>query len=112
MNSLYSKGEVLATLPDCFLKFENFSFAKVHKYNIFSFNDTAGRDGQLLYGGLMDKCHTVDYYKFKWDLLYSTIFKYNILPPIGRNTTKIAYHLEHTHFVFVRAMPILTAQKS
>ena len=24
MNSLYSKGEVLATLPDCFLKFENF----------------------------------------------------------------------------------------
>ena len=37
----------------------------------------------------MDKCHTVDYYKFIWDLLI--IFKYNILqiiPPIGRNTTK------------------------
>ena len=48
MNSLYSKGEVLATLPDCFLKFENFSFAKFHKYKIFSFNDTAGRDGQFL----------------------------------------------------------------
>ena len=47
-------------LPDCFLRFRNFSFINAHRYQIVSINDTAGYDGQFMYGGLIDKCRIVD----------------------------------------------------
>ena len=93
MNSHYLKEDVLETLPDCFLKLENFSFTNVHQYKILSINDTAGSDGEFMFGGLMDKCHIVDYYKLNWDLLYNVVFKYNILqilPSIDHDTSKYA----------------------
>ena len=80
----YSGNQVIYNLPDCFLDLKNFSFwsnKNSQPYKIISINDTAGKDGQFLYGGLMDKCHVVDYV-FLWQsqthVFYNTICKYNI----------------------------------
>ena len=37
-----------------------FLFINTHRYQIVSINDTAGYDGQFMYGGLIDKCRIVD----------------------------------------------------
>ena len=81
----YSANQVVYNLPDCFLMLKDFSFwsnTSTPLYKIVSINDTAGKDGQFLYGGLMDRCHVVDYV-FPWQsqthVLYNTIYKYNIL---------------------------------
>ena len=36
----YSHREILVLLPDCFLRFRNFSFINTHRYQIVSINDT------------------------------------------------------------------------
>ena len=54
---------ILILLPDCFLELENFRFnlnLKSSVYQIHSYNDSAGIDGQFIYGGLMDKCRVYD----------------------------------------------------
>ena len=75
----YTGDQVVYNLPDCFLMFKNFTFwsnTNTPVYKIISINDTAGKDGQFLYGGLLDKCHVVDYV-FPWQsqthVLYKTI---------------------------------------
>ena len=53
----------LIQLPECFLELENLKFSQSNKstlYEIHSCNDSAGIDGQFIYGGLMDKCHVSD----------------------------------------------------
>ena len=81
MNAPYDHSVTDFSLPDCFLRFKNFSIEDAHTYQIISINDTAGIDGQFMYGGLMDKCHITDYNKKKilFELLYNIIFKYKIL---------------------------------
>ena len=79
MNANYSKFEVEVNLPDCFLRLKNFTFTNTHQYQILSINDTAGTDGQFLYGGLIDRCHIVDARIIKYELLYNVVFKYGIL---------------------------------
>ena len=71
----------LFLLPDCFLKFRNFSFIKANRYKIVSINDTAGKDGQFIYGGLIDKCRVVDICEqsLEYKLLYNVVFEYDIL---------------------------------
>ena len=81
MNARYSQiGIPLILLPECFLRFKNFSFTNAPLYQILSINDTAGRDGEFMYGGLMDKC-IVDTHEIKieYELLYNIVFKYKIL---------------------------------
>ena len=60
IHAQYSRADV-DNLPDCFLQLENFSFENPRKYEIISINNTAGKDGNFMYGGLIDKCHIVDY---------------------------------------------------
>ena len=85
----YSGFDVVYNLPDCFLELVKYSFWYPPKYKILSINDTAGEDGQFLYGGLMDKCHVIDYV-FKWQsqthLLYNILFN-NILNIQMNNST-------------------------
>ena len=84
--------EILVLLPDCFLRFRNLSFINTHQYQIVSINDTAGYDGQFMYGGLIDKCRIVDISEqiFKYKLLYN-ILKHNILQ-IHPNTENKSKH--------------------
>ena len=63
INAQYSTSVVDFNLPDCFLQFRNVSFKDASAYRILSFNDTAGIDGQFMYGGLMDKCHIADFHQ-------------------------------------------------
>ena len=81
INAQYSTNIVDFNLPDCFLQFRNFSFKDASAYRILSFNDTAGIDGQFMYGGLMDKCHIADFHQriIVYKLLYNVVFKYKIL---------------------------------
>ena len=88
------KEEVLISLPDCFLELENFKFSQSSKstlYEIHSYNDSAGIDGQFIYGGLMDKCHVIDTHEniVQYDLLYNIVMDYHILhiEPNGTNGT-------------------------
>ena len=81
MNATYLQiGIPSILLPDCFLRFKNFSFTNASLYQILSINDTAGLDGQFMYGGLMDKC-IVDTHEanIEYELLYNIIFQYKIL---------------------------------
>ena len=72
-------------LPKCFLRFINFNFSFTNisqyppQYQIISINDTAGVDGQFMYGGLMDKCSIEDEEKIDFKLLYNIVFEYKIL---------------------------------
>ena len=68
----------LITLPGCFLRLDEFDFSGNAPYDVFSYNDTAGFDGQFLYGGLMDKCIVLDSYKVEGNLLYKVVTSYNI----------------------------------
>ena len=81
INAQYSTSIVDFNLPDCFLQFRNFSFKDASAYRILSFNDTAGIDGQFMYGGLMDKCHIADFHQriIVYKLFYNVVFKYKIL---------------------------------
>ena len=88
----YQKGAVLFSLPDCFLELENFKFNSSNEstlYEIHSYNDSAGIDGQFIYGGLMDKCHVIDTQEktVQYDLLYNIIMDHHILH-IEPNGTK------------------------
>ena len=70
----------LLSLPKCFLRFRNFSLANTPQYQILSINDTAGVDGEFMYGGLMDKCRIVDIHeKIEDELLYNIVFEHKIL---------------------------------
>ena len=75
------KEEVLISLPDCFLQLENFKFSQSSKSEIHSCNDSAGIDGQFIYGGLMDKCRVIDTHEniIQYDLLYNIVMNYHIL---------------------------------
>ena len=45
------------TLPYCFLKFDiGGLYNVIIQLNIYSYNNTAGKDGTLIYGGLLDRC--------------------------------------------------------
>ena len=81
MNATYPKVDVLFYLPDCFLMFNNFSFTNTSQSQILSFNDTAGKDGQFMYGGLMDKCRIVDAdeERIEYKLLYIMAYEFRIL---------------------------------
>ena len=94
INMEYQKSDVLILLPDCFLELENFKFSQSIKttlYEIYSYNDSAGIDGQFIYGGLMDKCHVIDTNEsvVEYDLLYNIVMNYRILhiEPNGTNGT-------------------------
>ena len=53
-----SEVEKLSELPYCFLRF-TYPIKNTIKYNstlIFSHNNSAGRDGSLIHGGLLDRC--------------------------------------------------------
>ena len=78
IHAQYSRADV-DNLPDCFLQLENFSFKNPHKYKIISINNTAGKDGHFMYGGLIDKCHVVDYNDLRFGILYDVVTKYRIL---------------------------------
>ena len=77
----YPQGLILFLLPDCFLSFRKFSFVNAHQYQIVSINDTAGEDGQFMYGGLIDKCRILDISEqiLEFKLLYNVVFEYDIL---------------------------------
>ena len=82
LQTQYCAYQVMFDLPDCFLQLVNFSFWFSPHYKIVSINDTASKDGQFLYGGLLDKCHVVDYvtqWQSQTHVLYNVINKYNLL---------------------------------
>ena len=81
--NLSTMDEILILLPDCFVELENFMFHNSTNslYQIQSYNDSAGTDGQFIYGGLLDKCHIYDRFEdnILSDLLYNVLTNYNIL---------------------------------
>ena len=74
---------ILILLPDCFVELENFMFhdGTNSLYQIQTHNDSAGTDGQFIYGGLLDKCHIYDTFEgnILSDILYNVLINYNIL---------------------------------
>ena len=81
--NLQTMDEIIIMLPDCFVELENFMFHNSTNslYQIQSHNDSAGIDGQYIYGGLLDKCRIYDTFEdnILSDLLYNVLTNYNIL---------------------------------
>ncbi len=95
MSTNYQKPDILFTLRRCFLELEEFKFNSSVPYEIWSYNDLAGIDGQFLFGGLMDKCRVIDTSDnhFNFDLLYNVVIDYGILhiePSDANGTNEIS----------------------
>ena len=91
ISATYQWGSILFSLPDCFLELDGFEFTESSNspsYEIHSYDDSAGIDGQFLYGGLMDKCHVTDKHErtIQYDLLYNVVMYYHILHIEPNNT--------------------------
>ena len=91
---LSTDREKFIRLPECFLELENLKFSQSNKstlYEIHSYYDSAGIDGQFIYGGLMDKCRVIDTHEsvVQFNLLYNVVMNYHILhiEPNGTNGT-------------------------
>ena len=81
----YSYGEDYNTFPNCFLQFQDYS----HRYPaiIVSRNDSAERDGNFMFGGLMDRC------KFHSHDISNAISFYPGLRPTAKDITSEPYSL-------------------
>ena len=97
---------IMEKLPRCFFNFESESFRKGNPapWAITSTNDSAGKDGGFLYGGLLDKCQASIYVKIRnmiqivVDVLYSILMTYDILE-IKSNDTAIAQPISSAPYV-------------
>ena len=50
--------------PDCFLQFQPFPFWNTEPALILSRNDSADREDNFMFGGLMDRCNHIQYFQF------------------------------------------------
>ena len=79
-----SKEDVLNLLPNCFLILDGLALSESGNSAlcaIHSYNDSAGNDGQFLYGGLLDKCGVIDTNNttgIQYDLLYNIVMRYDV----------------------------------
>ena len=80
-NQFLSNGEptdvIIADLPGCFIEMKGISYNSM-PYSMLSSNDSAGKNGRFLYGGLIDKCQILIFEApggTTWTLLYPVISK-------------------------------------
>lgn len=52
-----------ALLPYCFFRPKNNDQSQ---FRMYTSNDSAGKDGDFLYGGLLDRCQQIHYLPYKW----------------------------------------------
>ena len=87
-----------AKLPDCFLRFSRFSYSDPA---IVSRNDSAERGGNIMFGGLIDRCKFIDYY---YDSVIAIGFAISIYPgsrPTSKEISSKPYSLSLCNFSYI-----------